>query len=132
MDTTEEEIMFLQVTPPTPAPAPPSDEVETTPPANPTVPCEGEETPVANLPEPRGEKQRQRIFEPFAPEVRHVLRHILRVDPEMSEVALALEQAGIYNGDDLCMFSNIKIENFNCDSRPLKPIYIWKLKNVTK
>ena len=66
------------------------------------------------------------------PEVRHVLRHILRVDPETSEVALALEQAGVYNGDDLCMFSDNKIENFNCDGRPLKPIYVWKLKNVTK
>ena len=56
MDTTEEEIMFLQVTPPTPALAPPSDKDETTPPANPTEPHEGEETPLANLKEPHEEE----------------------------------------------------------------------------
>ena len=56
MEMTEEEITFLQVTPLTPAPAPPSDEVETTPLANPMVPREGEETPVANPLEPRGEE----------------------------------------------------------------------------
>ena len=88
---TEEEIMFLQVMPPTPAPAPPSDAVETPPLANPMLPREEEQTPVANPMEPRREEQRQRIFEPFVPKVRHVLRHILRVDPEISDVALALE-----------------------------------------
>ena len=59
MDTTEEEIMFLQVMPPTPAPVSPSDAVETPPLANPTVPWEEEQTPVANPLEPHGEEQRQ-------------------------------------------------------------------------
>ena len=56
MDMMEEEIMFAQVMPPTPAPAPPLDKVETTPLANPMVPYEEEETPVANPPEPHGEE----------------------------------------------------------------------------
>ena len=109
METMEEEIMFLQVTPPTPALAPLLDKEKTTPLANPMVPHEGEETPVANPTEPHGEEQGWRIFEPFAPEVHHVLRRILRVDPETSEVALTLEQAGVYNGDNLCMFSDSEI-----------------------
>ena len=61
---------------------------------------------------------------PFAPVVRYVLRHILQVDTETLDMALALEQAGIYNGVDLCMFSNWEIDNFNIKRKPLKPIYL--------
>ena len=48
----------------------------------------------------------------------------------MLDPALGLEQAGIYNGKDLCMFSDKEIKDFNIDRNPLKLIYIRKFKNV--
>ena len=95
---------------------PPTDTVET--------------PPMANPPEPHGDQQPQQVFEPFAPEVCHILRYILQIDLDMLDPALALEQAGIYNGEDLCMFSDQEIKNFNVNGKKLKPIYLWKLKNV--
>ena len=73
METREEEIIFLQVMLPTPAPEPPAGKLEMTPVANPTAPHEVQR-PQA---EPRGDQKSQQVSEPFAPEVRHVLRHIL-------------------------------------------------------
>ena len=115
MSTEEEEIIFLQVTPPTPAAVPPTGTAKTPNVANPAL--------------SHGEPRTTRISDKFAPEVQHVLRYILQVDLERSDPALTLEEAGIYNGEDLCMFSDKEIKDFNINGKPLKPIYVCKLKS---
>ena len=66
--TNKEEIIFTQVMPPMPATVPQHDAEDTPAIANPTRPC--------------GEVRYPRVFNPFAPEVQHILRHILQVDPQ--------------------------------------------------
>ena len=93
----------LQVTPPMPAAVPQHDP---------------EDTAIVAYPwQPHGEARHPRVFELFAPKVHHILRHILQVDPETLDVALSLEQAGIYNNINLCMFSDCKVDNFNVNKK---------------
>ena len=80
--------------------------------------------------QPHREPTTPQVLEEFAPEIHHVLRHILQVDLETSQLALVLEQAGIYNGEDLCMFSEKEIKNFNVNRNLLKPIYIRNFKII--
>ena len=54
------------------------------------------------------------------------------MDPQTSDVALALENTGIYNGTNLYMFLIAKLKTLMSTENLLKPILIKKIKNITK